>query len=99
MKSLIRALILFPLFFTAQKQGNIWHFGSLSGLDFNSGSPVVISGGKTSTDLVWPYDNQEGTACISDSSGAILFYTSGKTIWNKNHQVMVNGTGLAGGVS
>ncbi|MDP1744912.1 MAG: hypothetical protein Q8L90_05005, partial [Bacteroidota bacterium] len=43
--------------------------------------------------------NQEGTACISDSSGNLLFYTGGETIWNKNHSPMPNGSGLMGGTS
>ena len=33
---------------------------------------------------------------MSDSNGQILLYTSGDTIWNRNHQVMTNGTGLLG---
>lgn len=100
-KSKIRFLIL--LLFTfhfvfSQKQGNIWCFGDQSGLDFSTGSPVVFSGAKTGTDLS-PGETQEGTASICDSSGKLLFYTSGKTIWNASHQVMLNGSGMMGGVS
>ncbi len=99
--SKMRFLIL--LFFSnqfifSQKQGNVWCFGEQSGINFNSGSPVVFGNGKTGTDL-GPGETQEGTGCISDSSGKLLFYTSGKTIWNANHQIMLNGSGLNGGVS
>jgi len=38
----------------------------------------------------------EGCASICDSTGNLLFYTDGRTVWNKNHQIMVEGTGLAG---
>jgi gliding motility-associated-like protein len=89
-------LVLFPLFCYSQKQGNIWHFGNGNGIDFNSGEPVVILGGQTGTDAVL---NQEGCSSISDSAGHLLFYTGGKTIWNRNHQPMPNGSGLMGGTS
>ena len=71
-----------------QRQGNIWYFGENAGLDFNSGSPVVLTDGALST--------TEGCATISDAEGKLLFYTDGISIWNKNHQVMSNGSGLYG---
>ena len=36
----------------------------------------------------------EGSSSIADSSGNLLFYTDGINIWNKNHIVMPNGSGL-----
>jgi len=81
-----------------QKQGNIWYFGNYCGLDFSGGNPIVLSNGQTGSDIP-SWDVQEGTSCISDSSGQILFYTSGKSIWNNNHIPMPNGTGLMGGTS
>lgn len=36
----------------------------------------------------------EGNSCISDTLGNLLFYCNGDTIWNKNHQMMLNGAGL-----
>lgn len=81
-----------------QKQGNIWYFGSNCGLDFSTNVPVVLSNGQTGSDVPsWLV--QEGTSCISDSSGSVLFYTSGKTIWNKNHVPMSNGSDIMGGIS
>ncbi len=91
------ALFIAPLFCQAQKQGNNWFFGDSNGLNFNGGSPVIVTGGKTGSDV--PPGMQEGTGCISDSSGSLLFYTSGKTIWNRFHQIMPNGTGIMGGTS
>ena len=72
----------------AQKEANIWYFGENAGLDFNSGSPVVLVDGKLNT--------HEGCASIADTNGNLLFYTDGITVWNKSHQVMLNGTGLLG---
>ena len=75
----------------AQKQGNIWYFGQNAGLDFNKEPVEALTDGQLNTD--------EGCATISDANGKLLFYTDGKTVWNKNHQVMFNGTGLKGDVS
>ena len=75
----------------AQGEANSWYFGENAGLDFNSGSPVALTNGQLVTD--------EGCATISDSSGQLLFYTDGVTVYNKNHQIMVNGTGLMGHAS
>lgn len=74
-----------------QGEGNIWYFGSNAGLDFNTGNPVVTSGGMVST--------YEGSAVISDAAGNLLFYTDGITIWDRNHLAMPNGTGLLGDLS
>lgn len=75
----------------AQKEANIWYFGNYAGLDFNSGVPVALTNGK-----LWTV---EGCATISDSNGNLLFYSDGTTVWNKNHQIMLNGTGLKGHIS
>lgn len=72
----------------AQKEGNIWYFGTNAGIDFNSGSAVALNDGALST--------TEGCACISDANGQLLFYTDGITVWNRYHQQMPNGTGLHG---
>jgi hypothetical protein len=75
----------------SQNQTNIWYFGNGAGVDFNSGSPVSITGGQTYT--------VEGTAVMCDDNGDLLFYTDGVSVWNKNHSVMSNGTGLDGDYS
>ncbi len=38
----------------------------------------------------------EGCSSVSDADGNLLFYTSGGTVWNRNHQIMPNGAGLSG---
>jgi len=70
-------------------EANIWYFGKNAGLDFNSGVPVALAGGQMNT--------LEGCLTISDkNTGQLLFYSDGITVWNRNHQVMPNGTGLWG---
>jgi len=100
MKSAYSFLLLLLLLRTtgsAQKQGNIWHFGDHAGIDFSSGTPVSISGGMTHNTLSGPHS--EGSTVICDSSGALLCYSNGETVWNRNHQVMQNGSGLLGHLS
>ena len=70
------------------KEGNIWYFGYGAGLDFNSGSPVPLLDGQLYT--------LEGCASIADNNGDFLFYTDGMTVYDKNHNIMPNGTGLLG---
>jgi hypothetical protein len=74
---------------TPTKEFSMWYFGNNAAIDFNSGSPVALT-----NSAMYDY---EGTATISDKSGNLLFYTDGITVWNKNHLVMSNGTGLFGG--
>jgi len=73
------------------KEANIWYFGQNAGIDFNSGSPPnallnsqmnISAGGGT------------GSASIADSTGHLLFYSDGMTIWNKNHVPMQNGLNM-----
>ncbi|MFK5854478.1 MAG: PKD domain-containing protein, partial [Bacteroidota bacterium] len=75
----------------AQNEANIWYFGGYAGLDFSSGSPVALTNSAM--------DQIEGCASISDNNGNLLFYTEGTTVWNKNHVIMDNGTGLLGNFS
>lgn len=84
-------LFLFTILSYSQGEANIWYFGKNAGLDFNSGSPVALTNGQLNT--------LEGCATISNSSGQLLFYTDGITVYNKNHEVMPNGTGLLGNSS
>ncbi|MEP7163526.1 MAG: gliding motility-associated C-terminal domain-containing protein [Ferruginibacter sp.] len=94
MKQFLLSVICFCCFATVFSQINrnkTWYFGEYVGLDFNSGAPVVLGNSAMNQD--------EGCASISDLNGNILFYTDGRKVWNRNHQVMLNGTGLTGGYS
>ncbi len=84
--------VLLSLSAKAQGEANIWYFGQNAGLDFNGGgTPVPLLNGQMVT--------QEGCATISDGGGNLLFYTDGSTVWNANHAIMTNGTGLLGNFS
>ncbi len=72
--------------FAQTKIWNNWYFGDKAGLSFNTESPTVLTDGQLST--------VEGCATISDNDGNLLFYTNGVTVWDRNHNIMPNGTGL-----
>jgi len=73
----------------AQRQNNIWYFGNNTGLDFNTSPPTLLYDGELQTN--------EGTASAADAAtGALLFYTQGVAVWNRNHVVMPNGHSLSG---
>lgn len=93
MKNISLAIFLFCFTISvfAQKEANIWYFGQGAGVDFNTGSPVALTDGQIAT--------LEGCASISDKDGNLLFYTDGKTVWNRNHDIMANGIGLKGNSS
>lgn len=66
-----------------------WYFGNRAGIAFRDGGVQVLADGQMST--------SEGCATISDpTTGELLFYTDGITVWNRLHEVMPNGTGLFG---
>jgi len=82
---------LLPFKQVFSQQYNNWLFGIEAYLTFNPGItpvPHSVSGSAMSAN--------EGTCSISDENGSLLFYTNGQTVYNKNHQVMVNGTDLGG---
>lgn len=88
MKGLLTLMLLLGgLYASAQQEGHVWIFGSHAGIDFSSGSPVAVS---SSIETI------EGSASISDGNGQLLFYTEGSTIWDRNGNVMPNGTNLTG---
>lgn len=83
-------IFIFNLCFS-QNESNIWYFGENAGVNFNTGVPQPLTDGQLNTN--------EGCASISDKNGKLLFYTDGVTIWNRNHVVMQNGSGLLGHIS
>jgi gliding motility-associated-like protein len=84
-------LLFFIVSVQAQRETANWFFGVNAGLDFNSGIPISVDGGQVNT--------LEGCATISDGSGALLFYSDGVTVWNRQNEIMINGTDLAGSLS
>lgn len=68
---------------------NQWYFGEMAGLDFNTTPPTALVDANQMS-------SPEGCATISDQNGQLLFYTNGSTVWNKEHDIMVNGTNIGG---
>lgn len=89
MKFLLLLLIsCWYLISPAQRQTANWYFGDRAGVNFSCTTVGALTNGVMNT--------EEGTAVISDASGNLLFYTNGMSVWNRNHALMPNGTGLAG---
>ena len=89
----ILTLLLLAIIFQnaiAQKEFDKWIFGKGTGLDFTSGSPVVMN----TTSNGW-----DNSASIADSAGNLLFASDGAFIYDRNGNVMPNGTGLMGDTS
>jgi hypothetical protein len=86
--SSILLLLLLCSCVSAQMEYHNWFFGDHTGLDFTSGSPTVIS----NTGMYAP----EGCSSISSANGTPLFYSNGVDVWNINHNIMPNGSGLTG---
>lgn len=82
----ILVFLLLPIIAIAQNETNNWYFGDHAGLNFNYGQFSQLNNSNMSTPA--------GCSSFSNSSGEILFYTNGNMVWNRNHEVMVNGTDL-----
>ena len=87
-------LLFVSLSLFAQKEASNWYFGYNAGIHFNDdGSVNALAGGQMQTN--------EGCSAISDADGNLLFYTDGRTVWDRNHLIMpnadyFNGTGMYG---
>lgn len=85
MKNLYLYLVLLVLSVNhthAQNPNNHWILGTTD-LNFGTNPAGVFSVSNS---------GNYGNATISDDNGNLLFYTNGRTVWNKNHQVMQNGS-------
>lgn len=63
-----------------------WYFGNQAALKFENNVPIALTNSAMT--------QVEGVATMSDANGNLLFYTNGITVYNRNHEIMVNGTGL-----
>jgi gliding motility-associated-like protein len=84
-------LFTFQSAVNAQLESNIWYFGANAGITFSTNPPSALTNGALYTG--------EGCATICSSSGNLQFYTDGVTVYNKNHLLMDNGSGLHGNTS
>lgn len=85
-------VFLVSQFVLAQNEATHWYFGAFAGMKFNPDGSVT-----TLTDGVMPA--MEGCSTISSSTGQLLFYSNGLDVYNRNHQIMPNGSGLHGDFS
>ena len=94
-KSFCIILLLFVSGGLLAQRNNIWYFGKKAGVNFNlvAGQPYPSS----LTDSEMTAD--EGSSTICDEEGNLLFYTNGLTVYNKDHKVMQNGSGLLANLS
>ncbi len=73
----------------SSQYANNWKLGNGFGLSFNTSTPTIISSSI-------PSNHSDNSSTISDASGNLLFYTTGYTVWDKNNNIMPNGSGLIG---
>lgn len=80
--------LLVPAALYSQGNCNTWYFGANAGITFNTATPTPLTNSAMFT--------TEGCSTMSDMNGNLLFYTNGSVVFNKNHVLMPNGSGLAG---
>lgn len=85
------AFILLTLTNLSAQESTWWHIGLNVRLNTTFDPPVASTGGCLST--------IEGVASVSNSAGAFLFATDGVNVYDRNCNLMPNGTGLLGGTS
>ncbi len=83
---LLLSLLLYARLLQAQEQEKVWVFGDKAGVDFTSGNPIPFQSAIEGLG--------EASASVTDKDGRLLFYTEGSIVWNRDHQVMPNGTNL-----
>lgn len=88
MKKLIILLLAITSLNSKSQFANNWYMGNGYGINFNTSAPTLLTGAITG--------HPDNSSSISDASGNLLFYTTGVNVWNKNHILMPNGTGLNG---
>ncbi|AZA53716.1 T9SS type A sorting domain-containing protein [Chryseobacterium sp. G0201] len=85
-KFYITFILALPLFLFSQGENDNWYFGAFAGVNFSGSTPTVLYDSQAVTNLA--------SASVSDSSGKLLFYTNGLEVFNREHQLMPNGSGL-----
>ncbi len=86
---------LFSGFASSGQQNNIWYFGKKAGLNFNSTAGQPIPTVLQNSAMI----AEEGCSAVSTTDGELLFYTNGNQVYNRLHQLMLNGDNLAGNIS
>ena len=73
---------------------NIWYFGNGAGIDFNEEDGLPDP--PRSIAAAHAMDAPEGTSTISDTNGDVLFYSDGRSVWNRFNTPMPNGFAIGG---
>lgn len=76
----------------SQGENDNWYFGG--GASVNFSNPNNIVGWSNNTMDAW-----EACGTVSDNYGNLLFFTNGQDVWDRNNQLMPNGSGLGGYIS
>ncbi|WP_343664514.1 T9SS type A sorting domain-containing protein [Chryseobacterium mucoviscidosis] len=84
-------LTLLPLLIFAQGVNDNWYFGQNAGVNFSGNIPLALTDSQMYA--------EEATGTASDDNGKLLFYTNGVDVYNRQHQIMQNGTTIGGGLS
>lgn len=95
----MRKILLFALFISlsissfSQNESSWWIFGDVAGIEFTPNPQNRSTSAPVVTSL---YGQEEGVASVADANGNLLFFTNGRTVFNRNGVVMPNGNGLFG---
>ena len=95
----MKNLFIYALFFVSilgfsQAEASHWYFGEGAGLIFDLSTDTVTA----STAAQNSINTSEGCSSIADFNGNLLFYTDGRNVWDKNHNIMPNANYPANGL-
>lgn len=76
------------------RTANIWYFGDGAGIDFNEEDGLDPPPRSITTRH--GMNAPAGTSTISDVNGDVLLYSNGSRVWNRDNDVMPNGTEIGG---
>ena len=89
LKKVTSLLFLVSTMSFAQLEFSNWYFGSNAGINFTEENSNYVDDSSIFLGYM--------PATISDSEGNLLFYSNGKVIWDRTHNVMQNGEDIEGG--
>ncbi|MBS1570909.1 MAG: cell surface protein, partial [Bacteroidetes bacterium] len=92
-KVFLLLLILYSFLLFSQGENDNWFFGKNVAINFTNSTPTVLYTSQMGN-VLNNYYVAEACGSISDANGNLLFYTNGLNIWNRNNQIMENGSGL-----
>jgi len=78
----------------SQAEASHWYFGEGAGLIFDLNTDTVSA----TTAAQNTINTNEGCSSIADFNGNLLFYTDGRNVWDKNHNIMPNANYPANGL-